>query len=106
MDEIDFGERLIVSRLLNIEDGNDVLVVEVSEELHFSEGSETEHGVVKGGDLLNGDLLSRGFVECRTKHKISDFDQPDVPSSLLPCPLLSQFGLLLTKRSSCCILRG
>lgn len=84
MDEIDFREGLIISGFLNIEDGNDVLVVEVPEELHFSEGSETEHGVVKGGDLFNGDLLSRGFVESRTTHQISHLDQADVPSALFP----------------------
>jgi hypothetical protein len=58
LDQVDLSECLVVSRLLDVEDGNDVLVVEVSEQLHLSQCSQTEHGVVKGCNLLDGDLLA------------------------------------------------
>jgi hypothetical protein len=36
LDQINFGKGLVRSRLLDIEDRDDVLVVKVSKELHFS----------------------------------------------------------------------
>lgn len=65
LDEVDLGEGFVVSRLLDVENGNDVLVVEVAEQLHLAQRSQTEHGVVKGRDLLDGDLLARRLVERR-----------------------------------------
>lgn len=71
LDQIDFVESLIASRLLNVEDGNDVLVVEVSEKLHLSECPQAKHGVVEGCYLLDRDFLSRGFVDGRAVQKLS-----------------------------------
>lgn len=65
LDEIDLVERIVSSRFLNIENGDDVLVVKVSEELHLSKSSQAEHGVVKRSNLLDGDLLSGGLVDGR-----------------------------------------
>jgi hypothetical protein len=58
LDKVDFGEGLIVPRLLDVEDGDDVFVVEISQQLHLSQCSQTEHGVVEGRNLLDGDLLA------------------------------------------------
>jgi hypothetical protein len=58
LNEVDLVEAVIASRLLDIEDGDDVFVVEIAQQLHLSQGSQTEHGVVEGGDLLDGNLLS------------------------------------------------
>ncbi len=58
LDEVDLGESLVGSWLLDVEDGDDVLVVEVAEKLHLTEGSQTEHRVVEWGDLLDCDLLA------------------------------------------------
>ena len=66
LDQIDLVEGLIVPRLLNIEDGNDVLVVEVAQKLHLTKCSQTEHGVVERGDLLDSDLLARRLMYGRT----------------------------------------
>jgi hypothetical protein len=57
LDEVDFGEARVVARFLDVEDGDDVLVVEVAEQLHFAESAQAEHGVVEGGDLLDCDFL-------------------------------------------------
>jgi hypothetical protein len=65
LDEVDLCESLVVSGLLDVEDGDDVLVVEVAEQLHLSQRSQTEHGVVEGCDLLDGDLLARRLVQRR-----------------------------------------
>lgn len=62
LNKIDLGEGLVVSRLLDIENGNDILMVEVTKKLHLAQGSQTEHGVVKGRDLLDGDFLARRLV--------------------------------------------
>lgn len=65
LDEVDLSEGLVVSRLLDVENGNDVLVVEVPKQLHLTQRPQTEHGVVEGRDLLDGDLLARGLVQRR-----------------------------------------
>jgi hypothetical protein len=39
LDEVDLGEAVIAARLLDVEDGDDIFVVKVSEELHFAQGS-------------------------------------------------------------------
>ena len=64
-------ERVVSSRLLDIEDGDDVLVVKVSQELHLSESSQAEHGVIKRSNLLDGDLLSRRLVNGRAMQIMS-----------------------------------
>ena len=62
LNEIDLSEGIVVPRLLDVEYGDDVLVVEVPEKLHLSQSSQTEHGMVEGCDLLDRNLLARGLV--------------------------------------------
>jgi hypothetical protein len=63
LDEVDLCECLIVAGLLDVEDRDDVLVVEISQQLHLSQCSQTEHRVVEWGDLLDGHLLTRRLVQ-------------------------------------------
>ena len=65
LDEIDFSECLQAAWLLDIENWNNVLVVEVAKEFHFAQSSEAEHGVIEGSNLLDGNFLSRGFMNGR-----------------------------------------
>lgn len=63
LDEIDFGESIIAAGFLDIKDGYNVLVVEVSQQLHLTQGSEAEHRVIKGSNLLDGHLLAGRLVK-------------------------------------------
>ena len=74
LDQIHLSEAVVVPRLLNVENRDDVLVVKVAEELHFSKRSQTEHGMVERGDLLDGDFLARGFVYRRATSHSSETD--------------------------------
>ena len=65
LNEVDLGEVLVGAWLLDVKDGNDVLVVEVAEELHLAESAKAEHGVIERGDLFDGNLLSRWLVKRR-----------------------------------------
>ena len=65
LDEVDLSEGLVAARLLDVENGDDVFVIEVAEELHLTQRAQTEHGVVEGCDLLDGHLLARRLVQCR-----------------------------------------
>ena len=62
LDEIDFCEGLIAAGFLDIEDGYDVLVVEISQQLHLTQCSKAEHRVVERRNLLDSDFLARGLV--------------------------------------------
>jgi hypothetical protein len=33
-------------------------MIEVPEQLHLTKSSQTEHGVIEGGNLLDGDFLA------------------------------------------------
>lgn len=68
LNKIDLVERLIASRLLDIENRDYVLMVEVSQELHFTQSSQTKHGMIKRGNLFDGHLLSGGLVNGRAGH--------------------------------------
>jgi hypothetical protein len=68
LDEIDLGETVIIARSLDVEDRNNVLVVEISQQLHLSQCSETEHGMVKGSDLFDGYFLARRLMQRRAVH--------------------------------------
>jgi hypothetical protein len=65
LDEINLSECFIAPRLLDIKNRDDIFVVEVPEQLHLTQGSQAEHGVVEGGDLLDGNFLSGWFMKCR-----------------------------------------
>ena len=54
--EIDVSELLEAGRLEDVEDGDDVFVAKVTEQLDLAESAQTEHGVVEWGDALYGDL--------------------------------------------------
>jgi len=63
LDEIDFCEGLVAAGFLDIEDRNDILVVEISQELHLAQSSEAEHRVVERRNLLDSDFLAGRLVE-------------------------------------------
>lgn len=65
LNEVHLVEVVISARSLNVEDGDDVLMVEVAEKLHLSECPKAEHGMVKWSDLLDGHLLTGGLVDSR-----------------------------------------
>lgn len=48
-----------------VQNANDILVPEMPQQLDFSESAEAEHGVVKGGDLLNCDASKGRDMLCR-----------------------------------------
>jgi hypothetical protein len=62
--QIHFLEALQVGWAEDIEDGDDVLVVKVAEELDLAKGAEAEHGVVEGGYALYGDAALGWNVCC------------------------------------------
>lgn len=46
-------------------------MIEVSQKLHLAESPQAEHGVIEWSDLLDRDLLPRGFVERRAVDKLA-----------------------------------
>ena len=54
--EIDVSELLEAGRLEDVEDGDDIFVAKVAEQLDLAESTQTEHGVVERRDALYGDL--------------------------------------------------
>ena len=71
LDEVDLGECLVVARLLDVEDRDDVLVVEVPQQLHLSQCSQTEHGVVEWCNLLDSHLLAGRLVQRRADRQLA-----------------------------------
>ena len=67
LNQVDFVEALIVAGSLDIQDRNDVLVVKVAQQLHLTQSTQTEHGVVEWGDLFDRDLLAGRLVDSRAK---------------------------------------
>lgn len=57
LNQIDLSEGLVASWLLDIQYRYDILMVEVSKQLHLAKRSQTEHGMVEWGNLLDGNLL-------------------------------------------------
>ena len=58
LNEIDLSEALIVARLLDVEDRNDVLVIEVAQQLHLSKSAKAEHGMIERSDFLDCHFLT------------------------------------------------
>ena len=58
LNEVDLCEAIITTRSLNIENRDDVLMVEISQQLHLSQSSQAKHGVIERGDFLDGDFLA------------------------------------------------
>jgi hypothetical protein len=65
LDQINFGKAFVVAGSLNIEDGDNVFVVKVSEQLHLTQRSQTEHRMVEWCNLFDRNLLARGLVDGR-----------------------------------------
>ena len=68
LDEINFGEALIVPGLLDVQNTDDVFVVKVTQQFHLTQRSQAKHAMVKRRNLLDGNLLAgrlvkRGAVE-------------------------------------------
>jgi hypothetical protein len=72
LNEVDLVEAVIASGSLDIQNRDDVFVVEVAEQLHLTEGSETKHGVVERSNLLDGDFLTRGLVDSRASFTLAN----------------------------------
>jgi hypothetical protein len=47
---------------LDIQNGDDVLVVKVAQQLHLAQCPKAEHRVVEGGNLFDGNLLAGRLV--------------------------------------------
>ena len=82
LDQVDLGKCFQAARFLDIKDGNDVLVVEVSQELHFSKCAQAEHGVIEGCDFLDCDLLARRFVNGRATWLVSERIDKSIENSV------------------------
>lgn len=63
LNQVHLREALKVAGLLDVEDGNDVLMVEISQKLHFTQGTKTEHGVIEWGDFFDRNFLPRRLME-------------------------------------------
>lgn len=57
-------------------------MVEISQQLHLTQGSQAEHRVVEGRDLLDGDFLPRRLVDSGASRCQWAEDDPSV--SILP----------------------
>ena len=65
LNEVHFREGLIVARLLNVQDGDYVFMVEVAQQFHLSQCTQAEHGVIEWSDFLDGNLLARWLMQSR-----------------------------------------
>ena len=57
-------------------------MVEVTQQFHFTQGSQAEHGVIERSDLLDGHLLAGRLVDCRASVRlatINDSSEQDSP---------------------------
>ncbi len=82
LDQVNFRKCFQAARFLDIKDRNDVLVVEVSQELHFSQCAQAEHGVIEGRDFLDCDLLARRFVNGRASLLVSEAIDKSIENSV------------------------
>lgn len=62
LNQVHLVEPLVVTGSLDIQNGDNVLVVKVAQQLHLAQRPQAEHGVVKGCNLFDGDLLARWLV--------------------------------------------
>ena len=69
LDEIHLCKGLVASGLLDIKDGDNIFMVEIPQQLHLTQSSKAEHGVVEWSDLLDRNLLSAGFVKRRARER-------------------------------------
>ena len=65
LNQVHFIEALVVPGSLDIQNGDNVLVVEIAQQLHLTQSSQAEHGVIEWSNLLDRNLLSAGFVKRR-----------------------------------------
>ena len=71
LNEVHFTEFFERRRVKDVEDGDDVFVVEVTEEFDFAEGAEAEHCMVEGRNALDRNLSPGRYVHRRTIETIS-----------------------------------
>lgn len=62
LNQVHLVEALVVTGSLDIQNGDDVLVVKIAQELHLTQCPQAEHGVVEGGNLFDGNLLAGRLV--------------------------------------------
>jgi hypothetical protein len=62
LNQVHLVEALVVARSLDIQNGDNVLMVKVAQQLHLTQCPQAEHGVVERGDLFDGDLLAGRLV--------------------------------------------
>lgn len=65
LNQVHLVEALVVAGSLDIQNGDNVLVVKVAQQLHLTQCPQAEHGVVEGSDLFDGDLLAGRLVNGR-----------------------------------------
>jgi hypothetical protein len=65
LNQVHFIEALVVPGSLDIQNGDNVLMVEIAQQLHLTQCPQAEHGVVEGGNLFDGDLLAGRLVDGR-----------------------------------------
>ena len=65
LDQVDFCETLVVPWLLDVKNGDDVFVVEITKQFHFAKSSQAKHGMIERCDLLDSNLLLRRLVNSR-----------------------------------------
>ena len=74
LNEVHFTEFFERRRVKDVEDGDDVFVVEVTEEFDFAEGAEAEHGMIERGDLLDCNLAPAGSMDSRANDAMKEQD--------------------------------
>ena len=62
LNEIHFSELREGWGAENVEDGDDVLMIEMAEEFDLAESAEAEHAMVEGSDALDCDFALGGDV--------------------------------------------
>ena len=76
----------------------DACLAEEFEELELSECAETEHGVVKGGDLLDGDLAAGRSVDGRADDAVRAL--ADDIENLVLCTCMAASMTAVRRRSA------
>jgi len=64
--EVNLPEIIEIGGSQNVENRDDVLVMEVTQQLYLAQRPQAKHGVIKGGDTLDRNLSLGGYVYGRT----------------------------------------
>lgn len=68
LDEVNLFEIVETGGSQDVENRDDVLVMEVTQQLYLAQCSQAEHRVIKGGDTLDRNLPLGGYVYGGTAH--------------------------------------